>query len=281
MAIYRRERSTRLLVIALVLTSLIIITLDFRGGDQGPLAIMGRFSLNIISPLQEAVAKVFRPVGSFFVDLSRVGSLNAENERLRQQLEEARGQQAAFQELEAEVKDLRETLRIRDRLAFETIGATIISEVPSNFEASVTIDRGSADGVAPDMAVIAADGLVGRVVRVTTNYSKILLITDPNSSVAARLAASRETGILTGQRERELRFGLVDPETPVAPGEQVVTSGLGGVFPGGIPVGVVSQVVPDETALEKQILVRPTVDFSRLSDVLVVLTSGAPVPTLP
>ncbi len=131
------------------------------------------------------------------------------------------------------------------------------------------------------MAVIAADGLVGRVVRVTANFSKVLLITDPNSSVAARLAASRESGILTGQRERDLRFSLVDPETPVAPGEQVVTSGLGGVFPGGIPVGVVSQVVPDETALEKQILVRPTVDFSRLSDVLVVLTSGVPVPTLP
>lgn len=281
MAIYRRERSTRLLVIALVLTSLIIITLDFRGGDQGPLAVVGRFSLNVISPLQDAVAKIFRPVGSFFVDLSRVGSLNAENERLRQQLEEVRGQQAAFQELEAEVKDLRETLRIRDRLAFETIGATIIGEVPSNFEASVTIDRGSADGVAMDMAVIAADGLVGRVVRVTANFSKVLLITDPNSSVAARLAASRESGILTGQRERDLRFSLVDPETPVAPGEQVVTSGLGGVFPGGIPVGVVSQVVPDETALEKQILVRPTVDFSRLSDVLVVLSSGLPVPTLP
>lgn len=281
MAIYRRERSTRLLVIALVLTSLIIITLDFRGGDQGPLAVVGRFSLNVISPLQNAVAKVFRPVGSFFVDLSRVGSLSAENERLRQQLEEVRGQQAAFQELEAEAKDLRETLRIRDRLAFETIGATIISEVPSNFEASVTIDRGSADGVAPDMAVIAADGLVGRVVRVTANFSKVLLITDPNSAVAARLAASRESGILIGQRERDLRFSLVDPETPVGPGEQVVTSGLGGIFPGGIPVGVVSQVVPDETALEKQILVRPTVDFSRLSDVLVVLASGVPVPTLP
>lgn len=274
MATYRRERSTRLLVIALVLTSLITITADFRGGERGPLAVIGRVSLSIVSPLQEAVSKVSRPIGTFISDLTRVGSLREENEALRRQLDEVRGQQARFQELEAEAKELRNLLNIRDRLGFETVGASVlIGETPSNFEQSVIIDRGSVDGVEVNMAVIAADGLVGRVTRVTSNWSKVLLITDPNSAVAARLAASRETGILRGQRERDLRMSLVDPATPVEAGEQVVSSGQGGIFPPGIPVGVVSRVLPAEGALEKDVLVRPTVDFSRLSEVLVVLAT--------
>lgn len=273
MAIYKRERGTRLLVIGLVLASLLTITVDFRSGESGPLAIMGRLSLSVISPIQQGIANVFRPIGSFFTDLGRIGSLKEENERLRAELEELQGQQATLQELQSEVKTLRDTLGLRDRLGFRTTGADVISEIPSNFEAAVTINAGSTDGVALDMPVIAADGLVGRVVRVSDNWAKVLLIIDPNSSVGVRLAATREAGLLTGQRASDLRMSLVDPETPVAPGEQVTTSGLGGVFPPGIAVGVVSQVVPDEGALEKQIFVRPGVDFSRLSEVLVVLSS--------
>jgi len=273
MAIYKRERGTRLLVIGLVLASLMTITVDFRSGEAGPLGILGRLSLSVISPIQEGIATVFRPIGSFFTDLGRIGSLKEENARLKAQLEELQGQQGQLQELQGEVKTLRDTLGLRDRLGFRTTGADVISETPSNFEASITIDAGSTHGVALDMPVIAADGLVGRVVRVADKWSKVLLIIDPNSSVGVRLAASREAGLLTGQRASDLRISLVDPETPVEPGEQVTTSGLGGVFPPGIPVGVVSHVVPDQGALEKQILVRPGVDFSRLAEVLVVLSN--------
>lgn len=274
MAIYRRERSTRMLVIVLVVTSLITITLDFRGGDSGPLAALGRLSLAVISPLQEAVSKVFRPVGSFFSDVARLPSLKEENERLRAQLEEIQGQQTRFLEQEAELKELRSALKLRDQLGFQTVGATVIAESPSNFEWAVTIDRGSADGVDVDMPVMTGAGLVGRVVEVGSNWSKVMLIIDPESGVGARLSASQETGILRGQRERDLRLDLVDPSTPVRAGEPVVTSGRGGIFPPGIPVGVVSEVVPDEAGLEHQVLVRPNVDFSRLGVVLVVLASG-------
>jgi rod shape-determining protein MreC len=273
-ALYKRERSTRLLVIGLVLTSLITITLDFRGGDSGPLAVVGRLSLSVISPIQEGISKAARPIGSFFRDLGRLGSLKEENARLESQLEESRGQQSQFQELTAEVKELRQLLSLREQLGFETIGASVVSEIPSNFEAAVTIDRGSSDGIEVDMPVIAGSGLVGRVSRVTSSWSKVLLIIDPNSAVGARLAASREAGILTGQQERDLQLSLVDQETVVEPGEQVTTSGLGGIFPKGIPIGAVSRVAPTEGGLEKPIFVRPNVDFSRLSEVLVVLSTS-------
>ena len=142
MATYKRERSTRLLVIALVVTSLVTITLDSRGGDRGPLALVGRASLAVISPLQKGIAAVFRPIGDFFGDLARIGSLKEQNARLQQQLDQFRGQQAQFQEMLAENKELRALLDLKEQLGFDTIGATVISESPSNFEASVNINRG-------------------------------------------------------------------------------------------------------------------------------------------
>jgi len=274
MAIYKRERSTRLLVVALVVTSLMIITLDFRGGQRGPLAAAGRLSLAIISPLQEGIATVFRPVGSFFSNLAALGSLKAENARLRAELAELQGVQARILEYEARIEELTGLLDFKEEFELETIGATVVSEVPSNFEASVTIDRGAADGVELDMPVVAGEALVGRVVQVAERWSKVLLLIDTDHAVGARLASTRETGILKGQRERDLRFDLIDPGTPVQPGEQIVTSGLDGIYPPGIGIGVVSQVVPNESTLQEEILVRPNVDVSRLSDVLVVLSGG-------
>lgn len=274
MAIYKRERSTRLLVVALVATSLMIITLDFRGGQQGPLAAAGRISLAIISPLQGGIAAVFRPIGTFFTNLAQIGSLRAENERLEAELAELQGLQARSIELDRRVKELTDLLEFKEELELETIGATVVSEVPSNFEASVTINAGGADGVELDMPVIAAEGLVGRVVEVTENWSKVLLLIDSDHYVAVRLASTREAGLLRGQRERDLRLDFVKTGTPVQPGEQVITSGLDGVYPPGIGVGVVSQVVPGESALQEEILVRPNVDVSNVSDVLVVLSGG-------
>jgi rod shape-determining protein MreC len=271
MAIYRRERSTRLIVIGLVLASLITITLDFRGGERGPLATAGRVALSVMGPLQEGVATVIRPVAAFFSAIAEIGSLRAENERLQTELDEVAGAQARSQEVEAELRELRELLGLRDELGFRTIGARVVGESPSNFELAVTVNAGAVDEVEIDMPVIGPRGLVGRIVEVGRSESKVLLLLDASSGVAVRIATSRETGVLVGQRERDLRLDLVDPDTVVEGGEQVVTSGLGGIYPSGIPVGVVSRVIPDEVGPQKQILVRPTVDFSRLSEVLIVL----------
>ncbi|HEX6208301.1 MAG TPA: rod shape-determining protein MreC [Actinomycetota bacterium] len=274
MAIYRRERSTRLLVVALVVTSLVIITLDIRGGQRGPLAAAGTISLANISPLQDGIATVFRPIGSFFSNLASLGSLRAENERLQAEVAELQAVRVRFLEYERRLKQLTALLEFKETQEVETIGATVISEVPTNFEASVTIDRGTADGVELDMAVVAAEGLVGRVVSVSERWSKVLLLIDVDHAVHARLASTGETGILRGQRERDLRFDLIDPGTPVEAGEPVVTSGQDGVYPPGIEIGAVSHVAPNESGFQEQILVRPYVDVSRLSEVLVVLSGG-------
>jgi rod shape-determining protein MreC len=251
------------------------ITVDFRGGESGPLAGLGRTALGIVSPLQEAVSNVFRPVTDFVQGVTEIGSLRAENQRLRDLLRvAARGQQEILT-LRRENEELKKIFELSQRLQLPTVGAEIIGESPSNFEWLWVINKGASEGLQVDMPVIGPEGLVGRIVRVSPASSVVQQIIDPESSVVVRLASSGETGVLTGQGGHDLLLEFVNPATTVRPGEIVETTGLGGVFPAGIPVGVVSVATADESDLVKQVLVRPNVDFSQLPLVAVLLTPVA------
>jgi rod shape-determining protein MreC len=277
MATYRRSRSTRLLLIGLLLASLVTITIDSRAGDQGPLAAMGRFGLAIVNPLQEGVSAVVRPIGSFFSNVFRAGSLQAENEALQDTIAGLRIQLQEYYELKRGFDELARVVQFQEELGIQGFAARVVAEAPSNFEWSVIVDKGSDDGVYDDMPVMSGSGLVGRVVQATPSSSVVMLIIDPESSVAARLAESGEVGLLQGNRSEDLRFSLLDPEVEVEPGELVVTSGYHlqngtdvGIFPPGIPIGEVSLVDNDPADLERVVHVRPFVDFTRPDMVLMV-----------
>jgi rod shape-determining protein MreC len=282
---YRRIRSTRLLVFGLLVASLVTITVDARGGREGPLAAVSRGVGAVIGPLQEGVAAVVRPIGSFFTNVFRAGSLAEENAALREQNTLLQRQQQEVTSYRRENEEFRRQLDLRDRLGFETMGATVTGEAVGNFEWGVYIDRGSVDGVTVDMPVIAGEGLVGRVTDVYPTSSKVMLIIDPDSAVGARLSLSGERGVLVGQRDEPMRLEFIDPDTEVQPGETVETSGyqieegLEGLFPSAIPIGVVDRVESDQAELTLIVMVRPNVDFSRLDYVsLVTGTAGVPAP---
>jgi rod shape-determining protein MreC len=279
-ALRSRARSTRLLVVALVSISLVTITVDYREGTEGPLASLGDGALAVVSPLQEAVSKVTHPIGNFFSTLFRLPSIRHERDMLRErvdmletQLAEGRADQARLVELEALV-GVQESLGNR----IETTGAQVIANGVSNFEWTITIDKGSSDGVHENMPVIASAGLVGHVVNVGTSSSVVQLIIDPDSSVAGRLDVSRQTGLLSGEGQDDLQMSLVEPTVEVAPDEHVVTAGyrIAGVaeslYPPNVLIGTVSRVLDEDSATEKLLTVRPAVDFSSLSLVLVVLS---------
>jgi rod shape-determining protein MreC len=157
----------------------------------------------------------------------------------------------------------------------------VISNGVSNFEWTITIDKGTTDGIEVAMPVVAAAGLVGHVVRVTPTSAIVQLIIDPESFVAGRLDGSGKTGLLQGEGGSDLRMTDVDAAVEVLPDERVVTAGyrFAGVaqslYPPNVLIGTVSRVLSDENALEKFVTVRPAVDFSTLSVVLVVLSSGS------
>jgi rod shape-determining protein MreC len=258
-AVRTRARSTRLLVVALVSVSLVTITVDYREGDDGPLASIGDAALTVISPLQEVVSKVTHPIGNFFSTLFRLPSIRHERDVLRErvdaletQLNEGRADQTRLADLEA-LLGLRESLGPK----VQTTAAEVIANGVSNFEWTMEIDKGSSDGIARDMPVIASAGLVGHIVRVGTNSSIVQLIIDPDSFVAGRLDVST---------------------AEVAPDERVVTAGYRirdvaeSLYPPNVLIGTVSRVLEEDAATEKFVTVRPAVDFSSLSIVLVVLS---------
>ena len=276
MAIAGRARNARLLVAVLVSISLVTITIDYRQGGSGPLAGLGRAALTAIAPLQAAVSRITRPVGDLLSTLANLPRIRRENERLKDELAEARAAVARQASLEARYEQLVKLLGLQEALDPPTAAALVIGSGVSNFEWTITIDAGTEDGVEVGSPVLAAAGLVGRVVKAGPTSSLVQLIIDPDSRVAARLASSRETGLLVGQGEDDLQMRGIDPATEVAAGEPVETAGYqGGLYPPGIPIGVVSRVVENPAALEKFVTVRPAVDFSTLEVVLVVLSSRA------
>ena len=277
MALYRRTRSARVLVVSLVMLSLLTITIDYRGGDSGPLATAGRGALAVVGALQSSARHVFHPVASFFSGLAHVGSLQAENKQLRDRVHELEVDSARGVSVKRERDRLTALFRLQAELGLKGVAAVVIGQSVSNFEWSVTINRGSSDGVATDMPVISGDGLVGHVIETSANTSKVLLIVDPKSRVAARLAEAGETGLLTGRTQKEdLRLDLFVPRVDVAPDEIVETSGYqvpgGGdpLFPPGILIGFVSRASIQPGTLQPLVTVRPAVDFSSLEFVEVV-----------
>ncbi len=272
MALYSRPRNTRLLVVSLVMASLITITIDFRGGQNGPFEVAGRGALSVVGALQGAVSRVVHPIGSMFTGIAHIASLRSENDALKKQIAQYRAEVGKNVSNERIIQELTKLLKLQENLQLRhTVAARVTGESPTNFEWAVFIDKGSSDDVKVDQPVVSGDGLVGHVISVAPHASKVLLIIDPDSAVAARLTSSGETGLVNGQRNRPLIMDLVNPDVKVFPNEEVVTSGFqGGLYPPDIPIGFVSHVYSARGSLTKTIEMAPAVDFSALEFVLVI-----------
>jgi rod shape-determining protein MreC len=272
-----KPRSTRLLVVVLVSISLAVITVDYRQGPRGPLAGLGRTSIALMAPLQRAVTDATRPVGDFFVALAHLPSQASENARLKERLADVQTEINAATTREADLERLRQLLGFADSFEFPVVNSVVIAVSPSNFENVVTIDTGTDDGIAVGMPVVTGgDGgarLVGHVVQATEHASTVMLITDRSAATAARLASTRQSGLLEGQGNEDMRMTLLNPGASVEPGAVVETNGYdNGLYPPGITIGEVSRYVPaTSTAEDSYVTVRPAVDFTTLDYVTVIL----------
>lgn len=263
------------MLVLLVLVSITAITLDFQDRDTGVMASVRSGARDAFAPVQSAADAVFSPVGDFFGGFTRYRKVKAENSRLRAEIEKLKGDAVRGEDAERE----RQLLLALQGLDFvgdiPAVSARLVSESPSNFQLTVTIDRGTDDKVQVGMPVVTDGGLVGRIIEASRSRSTVLLIDDPSSSVGVRLSESGELGVLAGAGYRDpLNVDLVSFETAVRPGETLVTSGLqGGLFPAGLPVGRVREARVQPGQLEQEILVDPIVDLRRLELVRVLLWS--------
>jgi rod shape-determining protein MreC len=274
----QRPRSTRLLVVALVSISLAVITLDYRQRESGPLAGIGAAAKTFMAPMQEAVTTVTEPVGDFFSGIANLPSLADENENLRREVASLKSEIQADAFDQEQYASMLALLELSQALEPPVVASTVIANGVSNFEHSITIDKGSADGVAVDQPVATgspeAPMLVGRVVAVTQSSADVRLIIDRSFAVAATIQGTNEAGLVEGNGDADLRMSLVEPGTLIEGDEAVFTQGYeldgeAGLYPPGMLIGQVSRLVPGDNATQEFVEVRPAVDFETLQFVLV------------
>lgn len=268
---FDRARRARIVLVVLLMASVTIITIDFRTEGDGPLDKAGGVLVSVLGPVQRGLGTIFRPVGNFLAGFSKVDDLQNRINELERANADLISEREQIADISRENASLRKLLALRDRLGLKTTAAQVIGVGPSNFERSIFIDQGKAQGVKVDMPVIAGDGLAGRVIKVTANTAEVLLIIDRNSAVAARVDRSGETGVLRGEGTSDLRLELLDPKADVTTGDRILTSGYDkGLFPSGIPIGSVVEAPKAGARLTRVVTVQPIVDFSALDHVLVV-----------
>jgi rod shape-determining protein MreC len=273
-ALSRRGGRSRFTLILLILTSITVITLDFRGDGAGLIGSVRDGAADALAPVRDFAANTLDPVGDALEGVTGYGDLEAENAELRARIAELEGAALLDEGAERELAEAQRLLDLDVAGDIPRVAARVVSTPVSNFEQTIELDQGSDDGVAVDMPVVSGAGLVGRVVGVTGRRSTVRLITDPASAVGVRLARSSEVAVAEGEGpERLLSLSFVDPDADVSVLELVITSGLdNSVFPPGIPVGRVAVSEPAPGQLERSVEVRPVADLARLRLVSVLQT---------
>ncbi len=283
----RRGGPSRSLVVALLLTVATLMVLDKAGGEDSPVAPVRAVVGEVVGPIQSAVASVVRPVvdlpGAFRTNDSlreQVRDLEAANTELRTRADNA-GYDAA------RIEDLTGLRALARDAGYALLPARLIAYGPAqSFTSTVTIDAGSDDGLRPDMTVVAAEGLVGRIVSVTAHTATVLLIIDETSSVGGRIGDNQELGFVRGQGtfggDERLELELADGGVVPKVSQQVVTWGSQGGAPyvAGIPIGKVAKVYESLRETSYRAIIQPAVDFTRLDYVGVVVPSGSPGPVI-
>ena len=240
-----------------------------RTTDSESTRLIGIWAVGAVTPLEKALVWAQTSSRNVWHNYFYLRGVRAENRSLKQQIERMSLEQVRMSQDADQARRLQALLAFKEQFISQTMAAQVIGGSGSESSRSVYIDKGESDGIKPDMAVITADGIVGKVLRVYGSTSLVLLIDDQTSGVGALLDKTRLQGILRGTPSGEVVLEKVMSDETVPAGEMVLTSGGDGIFPKGLLVGRVTKVSPG-SELFLNIRVRPAADLSRLEEVLVV-----------
>jgi rod shape-determining protein MreC len=273
----RDTRRTRILLALLLLTSISLITIDYRGGENSPLDGVRSLAAAVFGPVEQVASAIASPVGDAVDKVAGLGSGSDEAARLDRENKALRRDLRTSELARNRAAELDGLLRLAGAGRYKVVPAQVIAIGPAQtFSWTVTIDAGTRDGVRPDMTVVNGDGLVGRVKTAGPTTATVLLAVDPESSVGVRLEGSMEVGFTTGQgatSDSDLDLRLLDGQSSVARGDRLVSFGSQGDRPyvPGVPIGEVVSVRGTPGSQTRTARVRPYVDFTSLDLVGVVV----------
>ncbi|MHB0858253.1 MAG: rod shape-determining protein MreC [Anaerolineae bacterium] len=264
---------SRALVVILILG--VILAWLFFDQTGGPNPVRDAFS-SLMAPVQYVIGRVGRPVLHTLGRVGHIGTLELDYDTLARENAELRSQVIMLQEAQIENENLRRQLSFKSAVpSLQLLSAEVIGHDPTNLLQFLIIDRGAKDGIEPGMPVLVAEGLVGRIQEVSAESAKVMLITDPSSSVSGIIMRSRVTGVIQGYAGRGLVMRYIPQESDLVPGDVVLTSGLGGNFPKRLVIGLVSSVTQKDADIFQEAELVPAANLYDLETVMVLLNFTA------
>ena len=277
------HKKTVILLVAVVIVFLLASSLA-----QGKIkfAFMEKIITTVLAPVEYVVSNVGFTFRTISLSTGELMTAYRDNQKLRAENDELRQNNLNVTEIAAENARLKAMLDYKKGVPqFDLVTAAVVGRDPGNWTSTIIINRGTADGVTKDMAVVAPQGLIGSVVTAYANVAKVQLVLDPRSAVGALVQRpeSRVAAIVEGHSGTPLTPRMVNiaRDADIVKGDKLITSGFGGIYPKGLLIGEVIDIVNEEGGLLKYAVLNPAVDFDRLEEVSVIVGSREPIPTLP
>ncbi|HEY3306892.1 MAG TPA: rod shape-determining protein MreC [Desulfuromonadaceae bacterium] len=233
-----------------------------------------RTVMTVFAPILKPASKVSSFFEAAWMDYINLVNVRRENRKLRDDIKVLNTRIIDGNEAIQATDRLKELLGMKKTVDVPTVAATVVGEDVSSWFRTLLIDQGSMNGIREGMAVIAADGIVGQIVKVAPSTSRVLLLTDHASGIAATIQRSRARGVVKGKEEGLCSLEFTTREEDVKVGDQVISSGIGGVFIKGLPIGEVTMVKRGEYGIFQTVSIRPAVNMAHLEEVLVVMKGG-------
>lgn len=267
--ILSRHKNIAVLVGALLLQFLLLAVQIKRPTEQGSVRLVKIVTIRVITPFEKAIVRTSHWVGNTWRSYIYLRGLRIENEKLEEENSRLRMEQVRMVQDASQAQRLQALLKFKEQYLDETVAAQVIGTSGSEQSKLLFIDKGYADGIRQDMAVLTPSGVVGKIVRVMPGTAQVLEINDQSSGIGAILEKSRLQGILKGTPSGDAMLHYIMSDEKVEVGEQVLTSGGDRIFPKGLPIGTVISVNPGSD-LFLNIRVKPAARLNRVEEVLVI-----------
>lgn len=274
MYIGSKKRSVTPLIL-LTFLSLAILAVYLNEGESGKVHKLQDATIGVLAKGQTVASAATKPFVNAWATITNFNRLIYENGQLKQEIVKLKKERLEKEHAREENFRLRKLLKFTKKIAYESMPSTIIGVgLP---QATLVLDRGQKDGVNVNMPVVVDDGIVGKVLRVSADAALVQLITDPKSSVGAKIKQTGDLGIIEGEIGGKLFFKFLPSDSKVKKGDDIITSGMGGIFPKDIQAGKVIDVRSDKSSRQVIVEINPSVDFSQIEQVFVIINPPKPV----
>ena len=255
-------------VIVLIAVNIIVLSVNSRRYTSFGLE---RVAISFVSPFQELVTRTIRFAKEIWQHYFALVTVARQNQILKVELNQAAANNNQWHETELANVRLRNLLDFQKNIAKRIVAAEVIGKDPSAWFKTVIIDKGKADGLTKGLPVVMPQGIAGQVIETANHYSKVMLIIDRNSAVDALVQRTRARGIIKGESTDQCRLEYVLRKKDVRIGDVIVSSGSDGIYPKGLRIGRVSEVIEHDADIFHEVFITPFVDFEKLEEVLVVI----------